>query len=88
MRLGPFGPRLIQRGYWGKGKLQQTKEEEPRGAPGGPIGIVGGSAAGLFAALRLARAGRSVRLFERTERLDPAFRTLIVTHRIRDLLGF
>jgi geranylgeranyl diphosphate/geranylgeranyl-bacteriochlorophyllide a reductase len=84
--IGPFGPRFTQRGYWGKGKLQQTNEEQP-GTPGGPVGIVGGSAAGLFAALRLAQAGRSVRLFERAERLDPAFRTLIVTHRIRDLLG-
>jgi len=80
-------PCLVQRGYWGKGKLQQTSEEQARVASSGPVGIVGGSAAGLFAALRLARAGRSVRLFERAERLDPTFRTLIVTHRIRDLLG-
>jgi flavin-dependent dehydrogenase len=35
----------------------------------------------------LASAGRSVRVFERAERLEPAPRTLIVTHRIRDLLG-
>ena len=55
--------------------------------PGDPIGIVGASAAGLFTALLFARAGHSVRLFERAERLDPAFRTLIVTDRIRKLLG-
>jgi digeranylgeranylglycerophospholipid reductase len=55
--------------------------------PDDPIGIVGASAAGLFTALLLARKGRSVRLFERAERLDPAFRTLIVTDRIRKLLG-
>ena len=54
---------------------------------GEPIGIVGASAAGLFTALLFARAGRKVRLFERAERLDPALRTLIVTDRIRKLLG-
>lgn len=52
-----------------------------------PIGIVGASAAGLFTAVLFARAGRQVRLFERAERLDPAPRTLIVTDRIRQLLG-
>jgi digeranylgeranylglycerophospholipid reductase len=55
--------------------------------PDDPIGIVGASAAGLFTALLFARTGRKVRLFERAERLDPAFRTLIVTDRIRKLLG-
>ena len=55
--------------------------------PDDPIGIVGASAAGLFTALLFARAGRTVRLFERAEGLEPAFRTLIVTDRIRKLLG-
>ena len=49
--------------------------------------MVGGSAAGLFTASLLARSKRSVRVFERAERLDPAPRTLIVTDRVRDLLG-
>jgi len=53
----------------------------------GPVGIVGGSAAGLFTASLLARGGRSVRVFERAENLEPAARTLIVTHRMRGLLG-
>jgi flavin-dependent dehydrogenase len=48
---------------------------------------VGGSAAGLYAASLLARAGRRVRIFERAEQLDPTPRTLIVTHRMRELLG-
>ncbi len=52
-----------------------------------PIAVVGGSAAGFFTAYLLARGGRRVRVFERTERLDPAPRTLIVTSRMRDLLG-
>src|SRR5690349_25117518 len=55
--------------------------------PDGPIGVVGASAAGLFSALLFARAGRQVRVFERAERLDPAVRTLIVTERIRNILG-
>jgi flavin-dependent dehydrogenase len=87
LRTAVRAARIIRREYWGKGKLQQTNEEQPGAAPDIPVGIVGGSAAGLFAALLLARAGRSVRLFERTERLDPNLRTLIVTNRIRDLLG-
>ncbi len=52
-----------------------------------PIAVVGGSAAGFFTAYLLARGGRRVRVFERAERLDPAPRTLIVTSRMRDLLG-
>jgi flavin-dependent dehydrogenase len=48
---------------------------------------VGGSAAGLFTASLLARQRRPVRVFERAERLDPVPRTLIVTDRMRRLLG-
>ncbi len=49
--------------------------------------IVGGSAAGFFTAYLLARAGRKVQVLERAEQLDPTPRTLIVTSRMRDLLG-
>jgi len=49
--------------------------------------VIGGSAAGLFAASLLARRGAGVRVFERIETLEPAARTLIVTHRMRELLG-
>jgi flavin-dependent dehydrogenase len=59
---------------------------KPSGAKKG-IAVVGGSAAGYFAASLLARNGASVRVFERSETLDPLPRTLIVTHRLRDLLG-
>lgn len=51
------------------------------------VAVVGGSAAGLFAASLLARRGVPVRVFERIETLEPAERTLIVTHRMRELLG-
>src|ERR1700722_17936354 len=51
------------------------------------VAVVGGSAAGLFASLVLARSGVAVRVFERLEALEPEARTLIVTHRMRGLLG-
>ena len=51
------------------------------------IGIVGGSAAGLFTARVLGRAGMKVRVFEGAERFDPQSRTLIVTSRLNDVLG-
>jgi digeranylgeranylglycerophospholipid reductase len=51
------------------------------------VAVIGGSAAGLYTASLLARRGVSVRVFERFETLTPAARTLIVTHRMRDLLG-
>jgi digeranylgeranylglycerophospholipid reductase len=51
------------------------------------IAVVGGSAAGLFAATLLARGGAQVRVLEGLEKIEPAERTLIVTHRMRDLLG-
>ena len=51
------------------------------------IAVIGGSAAGLFTSLLLARQGRSVRVLERIETLEPEARTLIVTHRMRGILG-
>ncbi len=51
------------------------------------IAVVGGSAAGLFTAYLLARSGAAVRVFEQSGSIDPAARTLIVTRRMKDLLG-
>lgn len=51
------------------------------------VAVIGGSAAGLFTASLLARQGVPVRVFERIEALEPAARTLIVTHRMREMLG-
>jgi len=70
-----------------KDSLSETKIARKRAPSGGGVAIVGGSAAGFFTASLLARAGKSVRVFERAERLAPVARTLIVTHRMRDLLG-
>ena len=52
-----------------------------------PVSIIGASAAGLFTAYLLARRGVAVRVHEQAERLSPMRRTLIVTNRLRDLLG-
>jgi digeranylgeranylglycerophospholipid reductase len=51
------------------------------------VAVIGGSAAGLFTASLLSRRGLDVRVVERIETLEPEPRTLIVTDRIRSLLG-
>src|SRR5271155_3311999 len=51
------------------------------------VAVVGGSAAGLLTASVLARQGVGGRVYERIETLEPAERTLIVTNRLRTLLG-
>lgn len=53
----------------------------------GDVAIIGGSAAGFFTSTLLAKQGVPVRVFERGETLEPAVRTLIVTQRMRSLLG-
>jgi flavin-dependent dehydrogenase len=52
-----------------------------------PVAVVGGSSAGWFTASLLAREGVPVRVFEQSDTLSPADRTLIVTRRMTDLLG-
>lgn len=54
----------------------------------GDVVVIGGSTAGLFAACLMAQQGLRVRLFDQHERLGPPQRTLIVTHRIAQALGF
>jgi flavin-dependent dehydrogenase len=49
--------------------------------------VVGGSASGFFTAYLLARNGVPVRVFEQSEQLDAAERTLIVTQSMNELLG-
>jgi flavin-dependent dehydrogenase len=56
-------------------------------AAGERVAIVGGSTAGFFTASLLARRGLRVQVFEQADQLDPTPRTLIVTHRMRELLG-
>jgi digeranylgeranylglycerophospholipid reductase len=61
-------------------------KSKPAGA-GQKIAVIGGSAAGYYAASLLAQKGAAVRVFERNETLDPLPRTLIVTHHMRQILG-
>lgn len=51
------------------------------------IVVVGGSAAGLFAAREFAQHGRQVRVLESSPNLDPVPRTLIVTSRLLDVVA-
>lgn len=51
------------------------------------VAVVGGSAAGFLTARLLARAGLPVRVYEAADSLAPASRTLIVTARMRSVLG-
>lgn len=50
--------------------------------------IAGASTSGLFAAYLLAKAGIEVEVYERAGVLDPAVRTLIVTDKIYEVMGF
>lgn len=50
--------------------------------------IVGGSAAGLFVAYLVAREGVKVRVFDASDPFRATDRTLIVTSRLTDVLGF
>jgi flavin-dependent dehydrogenase len=63
------------------------QQEQNRRGFGRQLAVIGGSASGLYAASLLARAGCSVEVLEREEQLNPVPRTLIVTHRMRSLLG-
>lgn len=52
------------------------------------VAIIGASSAGLFAGYLLARGGLPVRIYEASEGLEPAPRTLIVTGQLCRALGF
>lgn len=52
-----------------------------------PVTVIGCSSAGLFTACLLAREGVPVRIFEQSDSFAPAERTLIVTHRMKEVLG-
>jgi flavin-dependent dehydrogenase len=51
------------------------------------VAVVGGSAAGLFTAYHLARSGHDTKVFEGKESFEGAPRSLIVTHRMREILA-
>lgn len=62
----------------------QNERKNPLGhRAAGDVVVVGGSAAGLFTALEVSRAGRNVRILESRAKPDPTRRTLIVTDHFR-----
>ncbi len=67
--------------------MGESKQPSPGSQEKREVIVVGGSAAGLFAAARLARGGRAVRVLDSKPELDPAPRSLIVTHHFRNQLG-
>lgn len=66
--------------------LENRKELQNAGSDGGVL-VVGGSAAGLLTAAKVAAGGRQVRVLDAKSGLDPAPRSLIVTHHFREQLG-
>lgn len=61
-------------------------ENQPTNKNNGSVVVVGGSAAGLLTAAKVAAGGRSVRVLDAKSGLDPAPRSLIVTHHFREQL--
>ena len=51
------------------------------------VAVVGASAAGLYIAMKLAREGVRVRVYEVATAIDPPRRTLIVTDKFREQMG-
>jgi digeranylgeranylglycerophospholipid reductase len=62
---------------------QQSVQAESKN---GNVIVVGGSAAGLLTAAKVAAGGRDVRVLDAKSGLDPAPRSLIVTHHFREQL--
>src|SRR5438046_9554833 len=66
----------------------ENTEAQPRlGRNDREVIVVGGSAAGLFTAVSVARGGRRVRVLESKPQFEPARRTLIVTDHFRQQMG-
>jgi flavin-dependent dehydrogenase len=62
--------------------VQENQHNSQRGKRGRVV-VVGGSAAGLLTAAKVAAGGREVRVLDAKSGLDPAPRSLIVTHHFR-----
>lgn len=67
--------------------MQEQTEQSRNDREQREIIVVGGSAAGLFTAAKVARGGRAVRVLDAKPESEPASRSLIVTHHFREQLG-
>jgi digeranylgeranylglycerophospholipid reductase len=65
----------------------KTDEQDRSGRGDREVIVVGGSAAGFFTAVNVARGGRRVRVLESKPQFEPAARTLIVTDHFRSQMG-
>ena len=67
--------------------MQTNRKKNQRERDSEEVVVVGGSAAGLYAAAKVAQGGKPVRVLESKRGLEPAPRTLIVTDHFRNQLG-
>ena len=67
--------------------VQANRRQSPELRGDQEVLVVGGSAAGFYAAAHIARGGKRVRVLESMRELQPAPRTLIVTNHLRSQLG-
>jgi flavin-dependent dehydrogenase len=67
--------------------LVPNLKRQSNDANGGNVIVVGGSAAGLYTAAKVANGGKQVRVLESRQGLEPVPRTLIVTDHFRSQLG-
>lgn len=78
---------MVASGSTGRvGRVYETQQNSPKGADR-PVIVVGGSAAGLLTAAKVAQGGRPVQVLDAKGGFDPARRSLIVTHHFREQLG-
>jgi digeranylgeranylglycerophospholipid reductase len=71
------------------GRTERVPEKQQRlqnQSKAGGVIVVGGSAAGLLTAAKVAAGGRDVHVLDAKSSLDPAPRSLIVTHHFREQL--
>jgi len=66
--------------------VSENRQSEQNYPAKGEVIVVGGSAAGLLTAAKVAAGGRAVRVLDAKSGLDPAPRSLIVTHHFREQL--
>src|ERR1043165_9015223 len=69
------------------GRVYEAQQKSSSKNAGPSVIVVGGSAAGLLTAAKVAQGGRPVRVLDAKCGLDPARRSLIVTHHFRAQLG-
>ena len=66
--------------------MREAQLQAANNSKNGAVIVVGGSAAGLLTAAKVAAGGREVRVLDAKAGLDPAPRSLIVTHHFREQL--